>query len=252
MLLIFDCDGVLVDSEVLACRIDAEVLTRLGIPYTADEIMAQFVGGSLKDMMARIEADRGCRLPADFAAELNRALFARFETDLRPIAGVREAVLSLAMPRCVASSSSPDRIALSLRVTGLDDLFDRTFSAAQVPRGKPAPDLFLHAAAQMGQVPGDCVVIEDSLFGVQAARQAGMRVIGFTGGGHCPDRPCGAFGGSWRPPDYRSHGGPAGGDPRSAFGYSLGPPVPGLDDRSDSCTMTSLIDVRMISGALVR
>lgn len=186
MLLIFDCDGVLVDSEVLACRIDAEVLTRIGIPYTADEIMAQFVGGSLKDMMARIEADRGCRLPADFAAELNRALFARFETDLRPIAGVREAVSSLAMPRCVASSSSPDRIALSLRVTGLDDLFDRTFSAAQVPRGKPAPDLFLHAAAQMGQVPGDCVVIEDSLFGVQAARQAGMRVIGFTGGGHCP------------------------------------------------------------------
>ncbi|MET0428433.1 MAG: HAD family hydrolase [Microvirga sp.] len=187
MLLIFDCDGVLVDSEVLACRIDAEVLTGIGIPYTADEIMAQFVGGSLKDMMARIETDRGCTLPPDFAAELNRTLFSRFETDLKPIAGVREAVQALAMPRCVASSSSPDRIALSLRVTGLDGLFDHVFSASQVPRGKPAPDLFLHAAARMGQSPDSCVVIEDSLFGVQAARNAGMRVIGFTGGGHCPD-----------------------------------------------------------------
>jgi HAD superfamily hydrolase (TIGR01509 family) len=187
MLLIFDCDGVLVDSEVLACRIDAEVLTRLGIPYTADEIMAQFVGTSLKDMMARVEADRGCMLPPDFAAVLNRALFARFETDLKPIAGVREAILSLATPRCVASSSSPDRIALSLRVTELNDLFDHAFSASEVPRGKPAPDLFLHAAAQMGHPPDACVVIEDSLFGVQAARNAGMRVIGFTGGGHCAD-----------------------------------------------------------------
>jgi HAD superfamily hydrolase (TIGR01509 family) len=185
MLLIFDCDGVLVDSEVLACRIDAEILTDLGIPYTIDEIMTQFVGGSLKDMMARIETDRGCTLPADFADVLNRTLFARFETDLRPIAGIREAVQALAVPRCVASSSSPERIALSLRVTGLADLFDHAFSASQVPRGKPAPDLFLHAAAQMGYAPETCVVIEDSRFGVEAARAAGMQVIGFTGGGHC-------------------------------------------------------------------
>jgi HAD superfamily hydrolase (TIGR01509 family) len=185
---IFDCDGVLVDSEVLACRIDAEILTDLGIPYTADEIMSQFVGGSLKDMMARIEADRGCKLPADFGERLNRTLFARFETDLRPIPGVRDAILALPYRRCVASSSAPDRIALSLRVTGLADLFDHTFSATQVRRGKPAPDLFLFAADRMSVRPEDCVVIEDSRFGVEAARAAGMRVIGFTGGGHCgPD-----------------------------------------------------------------
>jgi HAD superfamily hydrolase (TIGR01509 family) len=185
MLLIFDCDGVLVDSEVLSCQIDAELLTSLGMPYTADEVARQFVGVSLKDMIARIEAERGLKLPADFGEQINRTLFARFETELRPIPGVRDAILALPHPRCVASSSTPDRIALSLRVTGLNDLFNHLFSSVQVPRGKPAPDLFLHAADQMGFAPADCLVIEDSIAGVQAARAAGMKVIGFTGGGHC-------------------------------------------------------------------
>ena len=188
MLLIFDCDGVLVDSEVLSCRIDAEFLTEIGIPYTTDEIAQQFLGVSLKTMIARIEAERDCRLPDDFSERLNSILFARFETDLKPIEGVREAILSLPYPRCVASSSVPERIALSLRVTGLSDLFDDIFSSTQVPRGKPAPDLFLHAASSMKARPEDCVVIEDSVAGVQAALAAGMRVIGFAGGGHCgPD-----------------------------------------------------------------
>ncbi|WP_457090649.1 HAD family hydrolase [Microvirga sp. P5_D2] len=188
MLLIFDCDGVLVDSEPLACQVDADVLNDLGLPYTADEIARQFVGKSMKDMIARIEVDHGRALPSDFAERVNRALFARFETDLQPIAGVRDAILSLSYPRCVASSSVPERIALSLRVTGLADIFDNIFSATQVARGKPAPDLFLHAAQQMGARPEDCLVIEDSPAGVQAAIAAGMRVIGFTGGGHCgPD-----------------------------------------------------------------
>ena len=188
MLLIFDCDGVLVDSESLSCRIDAEFLTQIGIPYTAEEIARQFLGVSLKTMIARIEAERGCRLPDDFSERLNRILFARFETDLKPIEGVRDAILSLPYPRCVASSSVPERIALSLRITGLSDLFDDIFSSTQVPRGKPAPDLFLHAASNMKARPEDCVVIEDSVAGVQAALAAGMRVIGFTGGGHCgPD-----------------------------------------------------------------
>ena len=188
MLLIFDCDGVLVDSEVLSCTIDAELLTGLGIPYTTEEIAQQFLGVSLKTMIARIEAERHCKLPSDFSERLNRTLFARFETELKPIPGVREAILSLPYPRCVASSSVPERIALSLRVTGLADLFDHIFSATQVPRGKPAPDLFLHAAHHMGARPEGCVVIEDSPAGVQAALAAGMRVIGFTGGGHCgPD-----------------------------------------------------------------
>lgn len=185
MLLIFDCDGVLVDSEPLACQVDADVLNALGLPYTADDIARQFVGKSMRDMIARIEADHGCALPPDFAEQVNKALFARFETDLKPIPGVREAILSLPYPRCVASSSVPERIALSLRVTDLADLFDHIFSATQVARGKPAPDLFLFAAEQMGAKPEDCAVIEDSPAGVQAAIAAGMRVIGFTGGSHC-------------------------------------------------------------------
>jgi HAD superfamily hydrolase (TIGR01509 family) len=139
----------------------------------------------MKDMISRIEAERGCTLPADFSARVNRTLFARFETDLKPVEGVREAILALPQPRCVASSSMPERIALSLRVAGLSDLFDHIFSATEVPRGKPAPDLFLHAATRMGARPEDCLVIEDSAAGVKAAIAAGMRVIGFTGGSHC-------------------------------------------------------------------
>ncbi|RDI55158.1 HAD family hydrolase [Microvirga subterranea] len=185
MLLIFDCDGVLVDSEPLSCRIDAEVLTGLGVPYTAEEIARSFVGVSQKDMIARISAERGLTLPDDLGDRINRALFARFETDLKAIDGVRDAILALPYRRCVASSSLPQRIALSLRVTGLADLFENVFSASEVRHGKPAPDLFLHAALRMEADPATCIVIEDSIAGVQAARAAGMRVIGFTGGGHC-------------------------------------------------------------------
>jgi HAD superfamily hydrolase (TIGR01509 family) len=185
MLLIFDCDGVLVDSETLSCRIDAETLTECGVPYTAEEVSREFTGVSIKDQITRIESERGIRLPDDFTERLNRTLFQRFETDLKPIEGVRDAILSLPFPRCVASSSIPERIALSLRITGLADLFDNIFSSAQVARGKPAPDLFLHAASRMNALPGECLVIEDSMAGVQAARAAGMRVIGFVGGSHC-------------------------------------------------------------------
>ncbi|NBJ11305.1 HAD family hydrolase [Microvirga arsenatis] len=188
MLLIFDCDGVLVDSEALACAVDAEVLTRIGLPYSAEDVARKFVGVSFKDMVARLEAEHRCTLPADLGTQIDSALFAKFETSLKPIEGVREAILSLPYPRCVASSSTPERIALSLRITGLADLFDHVFSATQVARGKPAPDLFLHAAAQMDASPGDCIVIEDSAAGVQGALAAGMRVIGFAGGAHCgPD-----------------------------------------------------------------
>jgi HAD superfamily hydrolase (TIGR01509 family) len=184
-LLIFDCDGVLVDSEPLACAIDAEILTGLGFPYTPEEIASRFVGTSLKDMIRRIEAEHGRPLPDDFGEQVSGTLLARFETDLQPVSAVREAILALPYRRCVASSSTPDRIALSLRVTGLSDLFECAFSSVEVRHGKPAPDLFLHAAARMNTSPERCAVIEDSLAGVQAARAAGMRVIGFTGGGHC-------------------------------------------------------------------
>ena len=185
MLMIFDCDGVLVDSEPLSCRIDAEVLTECGVPYTAEDVARDFTGVSIKDQITRIEMERGIRLPDDFTERLNRTLFQRFETDLKPIDGVRDAILSLPFPRCVASSSIPERIALSLRITGLADLFDNIFSSTQVARGKPAPDLFLHAASRMNAHPEECLVIEDSIAGVQAARAAGMRVIGFVGGSHC-------------------------------------------------------------------
>jgi HAD superfamily hydrolase (TIGR01509 family) len=185
MLLIFDCDGVLVDSEPLSCETDAELLTQCGVPYTAAEVARDFTGVSLKDQIARIEAERGVRLPDDFPKRLNQALFARFETELKPVQGVRDAILSLPFPRCVASSSALERIALSLRVTGLADLFDHVFSSTQVLRGKPAPDLFLFAASRMNAHADDCLVVEDSAAGVQAAVAAGMRVIGFTGGGHC-------------------------------------------------------------------
>ncbi len=185
MLLIFDCDGVLVDSEALACEIDAQILTHIGLPYSAQDIARKFVGVSFKDMVTRLEAEHGCTLPDDLGAQMDSALFAKFETDLKPIDGVREAILSLPYTRCVASSSTPERIALSLRLTGLADLFDHVFSATQVPRGKPAPDLFLHAAERMGANPQDCLVIEDSSAGVQGALAAGMRVIGFVGGAHC-------------------------------------------------------------------
>lgn len=185
MLVIFDCDGVLVDSEALACQVDADVLTSLGIAYTRDEIINQFVGVSLKDMMAQIEREHERTLPADFADTLNRTLFARFERELRPIEGVRDAILALPHRRCVASSSLPERIAFSLRLTGLDDLFEHVFSASEVRRGKPTPDLFLHVAERMGSSADGCVVIEDSIAGVQAARAAGMKVVGFAGGGHC-------------------------------------------------------------------
>jgi HAD superfamily hydrolase (TIGR01509 family) len=185
MLLIFDCDGVLVDSEALACEIDAQILTRNGLPYSAEDIARKFVGVSFKDMVARLEAEHACTLPDDLGVQIDSALFAKFETALKPIEGVRETILSLPYPHCVASSSKPERIALSLRVTGLSDLFDNVFSATQVKRGKPAPDLFLHAAERMGASPQDCVVIEDSAAGVQGALAAGMRVIGFIGGAHC-------------------------------------------------------------------
>jgi HAD superfamily hydrolase (TIGR01509 family) len=185
MLLIFDCDGVLVDSEALACEIDAQILTGIGLAYSAQDIARKFVGVSFKDMVAGLEAEHACTLPDDLGAQIDSALFAKFETDLKPIEGVREAILSLPYPRCVASSSTPGRIALSLRVTGLSDLFDNVFSSTQVKRGKPAPDLFLHAAERMGANPQDCLVIEDSSAGVQGALAAGMRVIGFVGGAHC-------------------------------------------------------------------
>jgi HAD superfamily hydrolase (TIGR01509 family) len=183
-LLIFDCDGVLVDSEPLANEILAEMLTALGRPMTAAESMRTQIGKSLKDILAETRVITGRDAPDDVGAAMNEKLFARFRTELRAMDGVARALDALRQPRCLASSSQPQRIDLALEATGLSGYFARRFSAVEVPRGKPAPDLFLHAAREMRAAPADAIVIEDSVAGVTAARAADMRCIGFVGGGH--------------------------------------------------------------------
>lgn len=185
-LIIFDCDGVLIDSEVIACRADAACLADIGIPLSAEEIMQRYLGISASAMCADIERRFGRALPADFAETLRLRVAAAFEAELAPIPGVEAVLASLPQRRCVASGSAPERLRHSLSLTRLLRWFEpHVFSATQVARGKPAPDLFQFAAAAMRVVPANCVVIEDSVPGVQAAVAAGMRAIGFTGGAHC-------------------------------------------------------------------
>jgi HAD superfamily hydrolase (TIGR01509 family) len=188
-LLIFDCDGVLIDSETIACRVDAECFTEAGFPITAEDVNARFVGVSSAHMFSWMEAHHGRKLPADFPQRLKARLQEAFARELRPMPGIVELLDSMPTARCVASSSYPDRLSFTLGRTGLLGHFaPHIFSASMVERGKPAPDLFLYAARQMGHAPQDCLVIEDSHAGVTAAHAAGMRVLGFVGGAHCrPD-----------------------------------------------------------------
>ena len=184
-LLIFDCDGVLVDSEHLACAALAEVMTTLGHSMTADEAMLAFAGRSLKDVLARAERLLSRPIPKDLCEQAAVQLMARFRRELQAVAGVKEAIAALPYRRCVASSSDPGRLTLSLDVTGLSALFgDNVFSAVEVANGKPAPDLFLLAARRLGEDPSSCIVIEDSVLGVEAAGAAGMAAIGFAGASH--------------------------------------------------------------------
>ena len=184
-LVIFDCDGVLIDSELLSVEADLACLAEDGIELSAEEILDRYTGISMAGMLADLEARYGRSLP-DFAARHRLRLQALFESGLRPIAGVAEVLAALDCKICVASSSTPDRLRHAL---GLVALFDRLhphiFSTTEVARGKPAPDLFLHAATRMAVEPARCVVIEDSVPGVIAAVAAGMTAIGFTGGAHC-------------------------------------------------------------------
>jgi len=188
-LLIFDCDGVLIDSETIACRAEAACLAECGILVSADEIIDRYLGISMATMLADLSTRLRHSVPAlppDFAEILRARVAAAFEAALQPMPGIARLLETLPHPRCVASSSAPERLRQSLSLTGLLCLFQpHIFSATQVPRGKPAPDLFLFAARRMGMAPAGCVVIEDSVPGVQAATAAGMRVIGFTGGSHC-------------------------------------------------------------------
>jgi len=185
-LVIFDCDGVLIDSETIACRADSACLAELGIALPAGEILDRYLGIGAAEMCADIERRLCCVLPTDFAATLQRRVAAAFERELAPMPGVAAMLAVLPVRRCVASSSAPERLRHSLSLTGLLHCFEpHVYSATQVARGKPAPDLFLFAAAAMQVAPDACVVVEDSVPGVQAAMAAGMRAIGFTGGGHC-------------------------------------------------------------------
>ena len=185
-LIIFDCDGVLVDSEVISCRVHADVLTRHGYPITAEQVFARFLGRSALAASREVEAELGRALPDDFDAQLKAALFEEFAVSLQAVPHVAEALAAIATPVCVASSGTPDKIRNSLtRTSLLPRLAPHIFSATQVTHGKPAPDLFLFAAMQMGAAPNRCLVIEDSVPGITAARAAGMTAFGFSGGSHC-------------------------------------------------------------------
>jgi HAD superfamily hydrolase (TIGR01509 family) len=182
-LVILDCDGVLVDSEPISVRLDVVVLGKLGWHLTEAEIAERFVGRSHEYMVGEIEAAIGRPLPADWHDELHALYREAFEAELAPVDGVVEALDRLATPTCVASSSSHERLRLTLGLTGLLGRFEgRIFSATDVANGKPAPDLFLHAAASMGADPARCAVVEDSRYGVEAARAAGMTAFGYAGG----------------------------------------------------------------------
>lgn len=184
-LVVFDCDGVLVDSEPIANRVLAGALTAAGYPVTAAECERRFTGRTYRDVVEMVEAERRAPLPPGFGQEVQERTISLFATELRPITGIAEIARAVPVPKCVASSSSPRWIRTALETTELLRLFEpHLFSAAMVAEGKPAPDLFLHAAREMGVEPLDCLVIEDSVAGIAAARAAGMRVLGFAGGGH--------------------------------------------------------------------
>lgn len=182
-LVIFDCDGVLIDSERLAIKIDVLVLRELGWPLSEEEVIERFVGRSARDQQAAIEQQLGRKLPAGWERRFDPLYRTAFAAELAPVKGVLDALDQIAVPTCVASSATHAHLRYTLGLTGLYDRFaGRIFSSEDVARGKPAPDLFLHAAASLGAKPARCVVVEDSRPGIEAARAAGMRVLAFAAG----------------------------------------------------------------------
>ena len=184
-LVIFDNDGVLVDSEPIACQAVADLLSQQGLPTTFDDVVDHYLGGSITRTRGLAEARLGHPLSDDFEELFHRELFVRYPRELKPVHHVKAAIESIGMmagvSTCVASSGTHERIRQSLTVVGLIDYFvGRIFSASDVENGKPAPDLFLHAAASMGFSPGQCLVVEDSPLGLQAASRAGMQSVGYA------------------------------------------------------------------------
>ena len=188
-MVIFDCNGVLVDSEPIASAVLAQAFTRAGIPLSADTVARRFHGRRLADIFNAVEAATGKKLPPAFASVVTVETLRRFRTELRALPHVARALTWIRGPKAVASSSPFDRMRVSLDVAGLLQFFgSRLFSASDVARGKPAPDLFQFAAARMQVNPADCIVVEDSVPGVAAAVAAGMTAIGFVGGSQTPGR----------------------------------------------------------------
>jgi HAD superfamily hydrolase (TIGR01509 family) len=188
-MVIFDCNGVLVDSEPIASAVLADAFTRAGIPVSADLVARRYHGRRPADVFASIEAAMGKKLPPNFAASVTLETLRRFRANLRALPHVVHALTWVRGPKAVASSSPLDRIRAGLEVAGLLRFFEaRVFSASDVPNGKPAPDLFRFAAARMQVDPASCIVIEDSVPGVAAAVTAGMTAIGFVGGNQMPGR----------------------------------------------------------------
>jgi HAD superfamily hydrolase (TIGR01509 family) len=187
-LVIFDCDGVLVDSEILAVEIDQRILAEFGWHLSTEEIVERFLGKSSATFTAHLEEFLGRALPADWEDQYTPLYRDAFATSLHPVAGITTALDAIPTLSCVASSGSHEKMRHTLGLTGLYPRFDgRIFSATEVAHGKPAPDLFLHAAAGMGVAPERCVVIEDSKYGVRAATAAGMHAFGYAGGLTPPD-----------------------------------------------------------------
>ena len=187
-LIIFDCDGVLVDSEVLSCRCLSQVLARYGIDLGVERALDLFLGRSTAAVVEHYKA-LGHSMPEQFSAELAAGVRAAFVSALCPIEGVNSVLEGLQIPHCVASSSDFDRVSFSLSMTGLAPYFDgRLYTSQMVERGKPAPDLFLYAAEKMRADPRHTLVIEDSVSGVKAGKTAGMTVWGFVGGSHYQSR----------------------------------------------------------------
>jgi len=184
-LVILDCDGVLVDSETISCRILAELLSPLDPDYDLPYVMQRYLGRPASAVIGDYERMTGRPAPESFTRDWRARLFSAFRADLRAIAGVRAAVEAFDADYCVASSSDEERIELCLRQVDLWDLFERRiFSTTRVKRGKPAPDLFLLAASERGAAPERCLVIEDSVSGVKAAKAAGMTAFGLAAGSH--------------------------------------------------------------------
>ena len=189
-LVIFDCDGVLIDSEIISAQMLVTELQKLGVAIDLDYVATHFLGRSYPTVMNQIRAEFGLDLPPEFEDQYRERLLAAFEADLRIMPHVKGVLDDLDLPYCIATSSSPRRAETSLRLVGLEALTGhRLFTSTMVPRGKPAPDLFLHAMTAMGfDSPTRCLVIEDSLNGIRAARAAGMAVWRFTGGTHLANR----------------------------------------------------------------